>query len=139
MFADDDVDDCEYFKDALDEISYNVDLTVVNDGVQLMKTLLAPKDFRPDILFLDLNMPKKSGIECLEEIKSKKELDGIPIIIFSTSSDRAVIDKMYENGAHYYIQKPNQFSSLKKVIEKAITLFNNGIKSPSMDRFIIHP
>ena len=139
MLADDDIDDCEYFKDALDEINYNVDLTVVNDGVQLMNTLLAPKDFRPDLLFLDLNMPKKSGIECLEEIKSTKELNGIPIIIFTTSSDRTVINRMYENGAHHYIQKPNQFSGLKKVIEKAIKLFNNGIKSPSMDRFIIHP
>ena len=139
MLADDDMDDCEYFKDALDEINYKVDLTVVNDGMELMNTLLSPKDFKPDILFLDLNMPKKSGMECLDEIKSTEKLNDIPIIIFSTSSDRTVINRMYENGAHHYIQKPTQFSSLKSVIEKAIKIFDNGLKTPSMDRFIIHP
>ena len=140
LLADDDIDDCDFFRDALDEINDTVSLTVVNNGVELMDFLTAQKDTYPDLLFLDLNMPKKSGMECIAEIKASNHLSAIPIIVFSTSLDKSVVDKMFDLGVHHYIQKPGQFSSLKSVITKALSLFNNTtVAPPSIDQFIIQP
>ena len=106
LLADDDEDDRGFFKEALDELSFPVNLTTVNDGVELMDLLLNTTGNIPDILFLDLNMPRKSGFECLKEIKKIDKLKHLIIIVFSTSLDSNIVDLMYENGANYYIQKP---------------------------------
>ncbi len=122
LLADDDEDDCAFFKDALDELVFSVDLTTVNDGVQLMNFLSEnPSSDLPDILFLDLNMPRKSGFECLTEIKKIDKLKHLPVIIFSTSLDMNIVDLMYEKGATHYIQKPGEFSKLKKVIATGLS------------------
>ncbi|MEP6806691.1 MAG: response regulator [Flavobacterium sp.] len=138
LLADDDEDDCAFFKEALDEIVVPADLVTVNDGVELMKFLAV--NTLPDILFLDLNMPRKNGHECLTEIKQKEELKDLPVIIFSTSLDNEIVDKMYEKGATYYIRKPGDFSKLKKVIENAlITASKNNFKQPARAEFILQP
>ncbi|MFH7017585.1 response regulator [Flavobacterium sp. FlaQc-47] len=138
LLADDDEDDCAFFKEALDEIVVPADLVTVNDGVELMKFLAV--NTLPDILFLDLNMPRKNGHECLTEIKQKEELKDLPVIIFSTSLDIEIVDKMYEKGATYYIRKPGDFSKLKKVIENAlITASKNNFKQPARAEFILQP
>lgn len=140
LLADDDMDDCDFFKDALDDIACPLNLTTVNNGVELMDFLLADQGNHPDVIFLDLNMPRKSGMECMAEIKSTDSLSHIPIIIYSTSLDRTVVNHLYEMGAHHYIQKPGEFSSLKRVVKKAIMLFSNGtLEPPSKERFIIQP
>lgn len=137
LLADDDMDDCLFFKEALEDLPFSTTLSTVNDGVELMDFL--NKTFPlPDALFLDLNMPRKSGIECLSEIKLIHAFQKIPIIIFSTSLDMAVVDQLFARGAHYYIRKPGEFSSLKKVIESAITLLSKN-STPSRDKFIIQP
>ncbi|WP_074723769.1 response regulator [Flavobacterium frigoris] len=69
----------------------------------------------PDVLFIDLNMPRTSGYQCLLEMKLNDCLKGIPVILFSTSLDPQVINQLYQNGAHYYIRKPSDFNTLKKV------------------------
>lgn len=141
LLADDDEDDCIFFKDALDELVVSVNLTAVNDGVQLMNFLLNnPSDTLPDILFLDLNMPRKSGFECMTEIKGIDKLKHLPIIIFSTSLDMNVVDLMYEKGAIHYIQKPGDFYKLKKVIENALTITTkNNFKQPVRNHFVLQP
>ena len=141
LLADDDEDDCAFFKDALEELVISVDLITVNDGVQLMNFLLdnLPTNL-PDILFLDLNMPRKSGFECLTEIKEIDELKHLPVIIFSTSLDMNIVDLMYKKGAIYYIQKPGEFSKLKKVIENALTITaENNFKQPVRNHFVLQP
>tara|TARA_R110002124_G_scaffold238979_1_gene404225 strand:+ start:831 stop:1277 length:447 start_codon:yes stop_codon:yes gene_type:complete len=140
LLADDDLDDCDFFKDALKEISTQATLSTVNDGVELMNLLLSEQEPYPDIIFLDLNMPRKSGLECITEIKAIDKLKHIPIIIFSTSLDKLVVNQLYEIGAYYYIQKPGGFTILKKVIEKAIMLFlSNNPQQPPRDRFELQP
>lgn len=141
LLADDDMDDCDFFKDALDEISLPITLSTVNDGVELMNLLLKEPVNYPDLIFLDLNMPRKSGMECMAEIKTTDKLCDIPIVIYSTSLDLDVVNQLYDMGAHYYIQKPGDFASLKGVIRTAITQFNNKhkIQPPKRDEFIIQP
>ncbi|MGY8913661.1 MAG: response regulator [Flavobacteriales bacterium] len=140
LLADDDSDDCLFFKEALDELPVDASLSTVNDGVQLMDFLSSNSANLPDALFLDLNMPRKSGFECLSEIKVLDKLKALPIIIFSTSLDLDVVDSLYEKGANYYIRKPGEFSALKKVILEAITLTNKAnFKHPKRDKFILLP
>jgi len=140
LLADDDEDDCDFFKDALDELSLPVSLVVVNDGVQLMDFLAKKSADLPDILFLDLNMPRKNGSECLTEIKESKEYSELPVIIFSTSLDTQIVDSMYDKGATYYIRKPGDFTKLKKVIENAINVAaGNNFKQPRREQFILQP
>jgi CheY-like chemotaxis protein len=141
LLADDDEDDCTFFKEALDDLSIPVTLVTVNDGVELMGFLDDKAlDKLPDILFLDLNMPRKNGYECLTEIKEIKELKELPVIIFSTSLDVEIVNTMYDKGALYYIRKPGDFSKLKQVIGNALKVTSeNNFKKPQRENFILQP
>ena len=141
LLADDDEDDCAFFKEALDELSLPASLVVVNDGVQLMDYLTANSSNNlPDMLFLDLNMPRKNGHECLKEIKEIEKHHTLPIIIFSTSLDIEIVDLMYKKGATYYIRKPGEFSKLKKVIGNALHVASqNKLKQPVREHFVLQP
>ncbi|WP_179353735.1 response regulator [Winogradskyella vidalii] len=139
LIADDDIDDCDFFQEAIDEIG-RITLSVLNDGVALMNYLSSEPVNYPNLIFLDLNMPKKSGLQCLEEIKAIDTLKNIPIIIYSTSLDKTVVDQLYDLGAHHYIQKPGEFANIKKVVEKAIALFSStNLEQRSKENFIIQP
>lgn len=139
LLADDDEDDRAFFKEALDELFISVKLTTVNDGVELMG-FLSESGNLPDILFLDLNMPRKSGFECLTEIKKMERLKHLTVIVFSTSLDMEIVDLMYEIGASYYIQKPGDFFKLKKVIENALTMSTTtNLEQPLRHNFILQP
>ncbi|MES2775726.1 MAG: response regulator [Bacteroidota bacterium] len=138
LLADDDTDDCTFFREALEELPVTASLTTVNDGVQLMKLLTKNLNPIPDILYLDLNMPCKNGFECLSEIKSNDKLKYLPVIIYSTSFDIDIADTLFENGAHFYIRKPAEFPNLKKVILKSIALIvENKNGHPSKEEFVI--
>lgn len=140
LLADDDMDDCVFFKDALEGLPVAATLITVNDGVKLMNLLTGLADKLPDILFMDLNMPRKTGYECLLEIKMNSHLKHLPVIIFSTSLNSEVVDLLYEKGAHYYIRKPGEFSMLKKVIYKALTMIGKeNAKRPAKEKFMLQP
>lgn len=137
LIADDDKDDHLFFKDAINELQLPVQLNTVNDGDQLMQYLLNASSSLPDLLFLDLNMPRKNGAECLTEIKNNPLLNKFPVIIFSTSYDEEKANMLYETGADYFICKPVDFSELKKVIHHALLLVQKNKVRPSMQNFLI--
>lgn len=138
LLADDDVDDCLFFKEALDELPVSASLATVNDGAQLMEYLDSSP--LPDLLFLDLNMPKKTGFECLTEIHQKNKLKEIKVIIFSTHIDPETLKLFHSRGAHYFIRKPTEFSLLKKVINNAlIQAAGSGSEGSSDDIIVIKP
>ncbi|MGV9004304.1 response regulator [Flavobacterium sp.] len=120
--ADDDEDDRVFFKDAFDELKINTNVTTCNDGVELMEYLLKPETIVPNILFLDLNMPRKNGFECLLEIRKDKKFKDVAIAIYSTSSSEEDIENTFVHGANIYIKKPSDFSTLKKVLSEVVTL-----------------
>lgn len=122
ILADDDDDDRMFFTDAFDELKINTKVQTYNDGVELMNYLNMEDAILPNVLFLDLNMPKKNGIECLHEIKANKRFDDIAIAIYSTSSSEEHIEETFVNGANIYIKKPNDFNTLKKVLSDVVTI-----------------
>ena len=131
LLADDDTDDCNFFKVALEELPLSTLLSTVHDGEQLMNYLSENSEHLPHVLFLDINMPRKNGIECLSEIKQNKKLKDFPIVMFSTSNSWDTINMLFKSGAHVYIHKPSDFSQLKQVIYNALpiaaeSLFSNG-------------
>jgi CheY-like chemotaxis protein len=122
LLADDDEDDRLFFKEAFGEIKIDTEINFVNDGVELMDYLSKENSTLPHILFLDLNMPRKSGMDCLLEIKNIENLKEIPIAIYSTSASDQDIEDTFVNGANIYIKKPSDFSALKKILEEVVTM-----------------
>ena len=136
LLADDDTDDCLFFKKALEEIQLSTNLITFHDGEQLMNFLSENSEHLPDVLFLDLSMPRKTGFECLSEIKEDKKLKDLPVVMFSTSLPK---DRIYEEnminilskmGAHHYIRKPGDFVQLKQIIHNTLIMVaeNNSPK-----------
>lgn len=123
LLADDDEDDRLIFKEALEQTGLNVKLTLTHNGVQLMEYLEQQKGKElPHILFLDLNMPLKGGIECLKEIRDDDVLQGLSVAIYSTSASEEDIENTFIEGANVYIKKPNDFNRLVKVLDHVITV-----------------
>lgn len=122
LLADDDEDDRLFFTEAFEEIKINTVIKTVNDGVDLMNHLNQLENQVPHILFLDLNMPLKTGIDCLLEIKQLPHLQDMAIAIYSTSSSEKDIEETFVQGANVYIKKPSDFNTLKKILEDVITI-----------------
>lgn len=122
LLADDDEDDRLFFKEALQEIKVKTVVTTVNDGLQLMNYLNHPGNQLPNVVFLDLNMPVMSGLDCLTEIRRNKELRNLAVAIYSTSSSDENIEEAFVKGANIYIKKPNEFSLLKIILEQVINM-----------------
>jgi len=120
MLADDDEDDRLFFKEAFEEVKIKYDISTFNDGEQLMQYLNQHGNPLPDIIFLDLNMPRKSGMECLREIRQDDRLKRISVAIYSTSSSEQDIEDTFVAGANVYIKKPNDFNMLKKVLSDVV-------------------
>lgn len=135
--ADDDKADCLLFKEALEELPVSVHLTIVPNGERLIEELTNKGNKLPDVLFLDLNMPRKNGFAALGEIKRSPRLQELPVIIFTTSSELESVKRVFRDAAHYYICKPVDFSQLKKVIYHALTLVTQDNSLPLEENFII--
>ena len=111
LLAEDDTDDCLFFKEAIANTIHT--LNTVKDGEQLMKYLNANDKELPHVLFLDLNMQRKNGFECLSEIKLNNHLKNLSVVVFSTSLEQEVVNQLYHNGASYFIRKPSEFKQFK--------------------------
>jgi CheY-like chemotaxis protein len=108
------------FRDALNEIRINNILETVNDGQELMNYILEHANILPHLLFLDLNMPRKNGLECLIELRKLYSRE-ITIAIFSTSSNDKDIEETFLHGANIYMTKPNNFNELKEALNRVVT------------------
>ena len=139
LLADDDKDDCLFFEQAIAELSAIVNFTAVHNGEQLMLLLTGATYPLPHILFLDLNMHRKNGFECLVEIKKNQKLKNLPVVIFSTFYEQEVVNLLYQNGAHYFIRKPSEFSMFRKIILHTFTLLlkNENTAQPPEEDFVL--
>jgi CheY-like chemotaxis protein len=121
MIAEDDESDRMNFTEALEELKLKTAVKTVNDGVELMDYLNEEENALPYILFLDLNMPRRSGLECLISIKTSARLKELIVAIYSTSSSEKDIEETYLHGANVYIKKPNDFTTLKEILHKVVS------------------
>ena len=121
FLAEDDIDEIESLTDIILEISPAIKISVTKNGNELMSLLENEKQL-PEFIFLDLNMPKKTGFACLKEIRSCEKWKAIKIVILSTSSNQEQINELYQMGADLYLQKPNSYNSFKKMISKCLQM-----------------
>jgi CheY-like chemotaxis protein len=138
VLADDDEDDRLFFSEAFDELKINTKVSTFNDGVYLMDYFNSEDAILPQVLFLDLNMPRKSGLDCLKEIRADEKFKDVAIAIYSTSSSEEDVENTFVLGANIYIKKPSDFKSLKKVLSDVVTLnwqyHTNGLNK---DNFLL--
>ena len=125
LMADDDEDDCLLVEAAFQEIGITHDLRFVGDGRELLDYLYNEGDFadpekfpRPDLIFLDLNMPRIDGREALVIIKTDQQLRDIPILILTTSRERRDIAFTRQAGASSFLSKPEVFQDLTDMLSK---------------------
>lgn len=130
LLAEDDENDRLLFEEAFSELKLKTAVQTVNDGMQLMDWLINKRNPLPHLLFLDLNMPRKNGLECLKEIRRNEDLNEMFIAIYSTSDNQGDMEESFLNGANVYITKPSNFNELKQVLEKAVMtahLYQDGL------------
>lgn len=128
FYVDDDSDDLMIFEDAANEIGANVKL--FNNGDKLLQALNSlPAE--PSMIFVDLNMPGKSGFDLISEIRSSGQWTELPLVVLSTASDKLSIEKCQSAGANYYIQKPTSIDKLKAALNHTLTIDWGAMSRPA--------
>ena len=119
LLAEDNPEHCFFFRRALKEVAPEASFVAVHDGDSLMGLL---ENYLPDLLFLDLGMPRKNGVQCIKEIRENKAYDSLPVIVFSISDDSHVIQVAYGYGANLYIVKPQEYGLLKSSLDRVLSM-----------------
>lgn len=128
FYADDDEDDREIFCIAIQQINPAIKVTVSKDGQEALQILTA-QSTPPNFIFLDVNMPRMNGVECLIKLKSDNRLKNIPVIMYSTTSDRNEINKLMLLGAEDFVIKVPSFEKLRDSLHKVLTKKNLTINN----------
>lgn len=138
LLAEDDPDDIYLITEAINECALPVRLVVVENGEQLLDYLNQRENYRdeqesprPDLILLDLNMPRKDGREALEEIKSDPVLCTIPVVILTTSNAEEDLVRTYGQGASGFISKPVGFNSLREAMCKLGAYWLGTVQLPN--------
>jgi CheY-like chemotaxis protein len=121
ILVDDDADDGALFGEALNEIAPQAAYLTTENGRKLFELLTHASDFRPDLIFLDINMPIMNGWESLAALKQDVRFANIPVIMYSTSSAKRDVDKAYELGAQLFVTKPESFTELRQFLQNVVS------------------
>jgi CheY-like chemotaxis protein len=113
---DDDMDDVELFREALQEVDPSITLQYANDGHEAVRDLTEQKHVLPDLVFLDISMPVFGGLQCLASFKKEEKLKHLPVIMYTTSSQEREVMTARELGASGFVTKPNDFKHLKRML-----------------------
>lgn len=130
LIADDDPDDRMFLEEALQKNGYVQSIEFVEDGEELMARLRNPGALMPNLLMLDLNMPRKNGFQALQEIKADPRLRRLPVVVMTTSSADEDVARSYDLGVNSFITKPFNFSRLIEMIGALKTYWLDTVKLP---------
>ncbi|HEV7936236.1 MAG TPA: response regulator [Actinomadura sp.] len=134
LLVEDDPGDVLLTKEAFDDNKVQNNLTVVSDGEEATDYLRRRGRFteavRPDLVLLDLNLPRKDGREVLEEIKADPELRSIPVVVLTTSEADEDILRSYDLHANAYVTKPVDFDQFIRVVRHIDDFFVSVVKLP---------
>jgi len=111
VLVDDDRDDHEIFRSACAQVDHRVHVLGFDSGDQAIRNLSVMPSL-PDVIFLDLNMPRLNGVDVLEKLKDSAQLKSVPVVIYSTSFDSTVREKCSSLGAIEIMEKPSCFDAL---------------------------
>ena len=135
LLVEDSLADVRLTQEALKDAKLLHELDIVNDGVEAMSYLLQKDDYvdamRPDIILLDLNLPKKDGREVLEEIKSSESLKIIPVVVLTTSQTEEDVLRSYNLHANCYVTKPVDISKFTNIVKSIESFWLTIVKLPS--------
>ncbi|HEY0045567.1 MAG TPA: response regulator [Flavobacterium sp.] len=116
MLIDDDIDDQELFAHALKHLDVSVDFVTANDGVHAIEKINSDSDFNPYFIFIDVNMPRMNGIECLVEIKKISKVKNTPVYLYSTYGDPDTISAGKKLGAVDLLVKAHSMKELEQTL-----------------------
>ena len=136
LLAEDSPADVRLMQEVIKECRLDSNLHVAEDGSKVMDFLMHGAGFerapRPDVILLDLNMPKEDGYDVLSDIKSRRDLRLIPVIVLSSSSSERDIRSAYQLNANCYINKPSSISDFVKVMNSIGDFWFNTVKLPKV-------
>ena len=130
LIADDDQDDKDMICEGLSEVFSNFQVETASDGVECLRAL--KNGCNPDLVFLDLNMPLKNGLECLQDIHNNEYLKNTPIVIYSTSQNLTDIEKASELGDRFYMIKPTTVSTLQQLLRHVLNMLGRPQKEQKL-------
>ncbi len=119
LIAEDDEEDVDIFKQVLNDLTIEVNLEVAANGIELMQ-MLEDAAVLPELIFLDLNMPFKNGMLCLQEIKANQRWKNIKVVILSTSSHQDQMKIAYEKGADFYMIKSTSYTDFRNAVAECL-------------------
>ena len=128
VFAEDDEDEQFYFREVLHEIKPDIHIEFVANGHELLDLL---KSYIPDLLFLDLDMPYRNGLECLMEIRKQEAISKLPVVIFSSTNRPANITTAYDTGCDLFVHKSSSYSHYAAQLKQILHL---NWKEPTLIR-----
>jgi CheY-like chemotaxis protein len=120
LIVDDDEDDRDLFSEALNQIDPSITCSMAKDGEEALRMLKLHRVRKPDMIFLDLNMPRINGIQCLKELKNDFALCNIPVVIYTTSKLKADKEITAKLGAVDFISKPTSFTILVSTLKTVL-------------------
>ena len=129
LLADDDADDAELFCEAFARISPDTACHTVENGADLFQLLADHQTDKPDVIFLDINMPIMNGWDCLRKLKNDADYSSIPVIMYSTSSAPKDINMAYSLGALLFLTKPEDFRELSEILRIVATSAQDSLLS----------
>ena len=135
LFVDDDSDESYLFNEALEHAGLNIQLSRAADGNDLLSFL--HKEAAPDLVFMDINMPYKDGVEALTEIRKDPNFNDIPVVIYSTSNNKSRISACYANGANLFVIKPEDFDEMVQMVKKVCLIDWKNYTKPSLEQFVL--
>lgn len=135
LMADDDKDDFYILKEAAEKVEASCKISYAANWIELWRQILKGV---PDLVFLDLNMPVKTGLECLQSLRNDPKCNAVPIIIYSTSVSRHDIDSAYEHGANYFVVKPNSIDEIALMVKRICAMGKEALLAiPPREEFVM--
>jgi DNA-binding NtrC family response regulator len=116
VLIDDDSDDIRFMEEAINSIDQNINLISFVNPIEAIRFLSAERNQVPDLVFIDINMPLKRGDECLLELRNIRHLNGLPIIMYSTTMSKTMTRELMEAGATATFQKPILLREYKSLL-----------------------
>ena len=135
LLVEDNPGDVELTREAFHDAKINNRISVVRDGIEALEYLrrkgIYAEATRPDIVLLDLNLPRKSGLEVLAELKADPDLRSIPVVVLTTSRDEGDIARSYHDHANCYISKPVDFEQFIGVVRSLENFWLTVVRLPT--------